>query len=58
MIASSLSVTLNSSRLALSGTKERSFQELQSNPNVESLSTGRQPNQHDVLSSTLFTEQS
>jgi P-type Cu+ transporter len=58
MIASSLSVTLNSSRLALSGTKERSLQALQSNLNVESLSTGRQPNQHDVLSSTLFTEQS
>jgi Cu+-exporting ATPase len=57
MIASSLSVTLNSSRLAVSGKNERSVRSLLSEAEIDSLSTGREQKQHSALSSTSLTKQ-
>jgi heavy metal translocating P-type ATPase len=58
MIASSFSVTLNSSRLAVSRTKGHSVRPLTSSADIESPSTGRKQKQHGVLSPTSLTIQS
>jgi hypothetical protein len=58
MIASSLSVTLNSSRLAVKGKKERRVRERVSEAAIDYQSGGRAQKQSNGPSCTLLTKQS
>jgi P-type Cu+ transporter len=58
MIASSLSVTLNASRLAVGRTKESDRRARQSSADIESLSTGRTQGLRGEASTTLLSQQS